>query len=117
MNNTQKTYAFIDASNLFYGGEKSLGWKIDYKKLIKYLKEKYSVSNVYYFGGVETHGYNHDYLKNETVPVKELEKKLIGYIKQKGKTIDEAKLLLLSRHLQTRSIVKMKLIIIVYLKK
>ena len=26
------TYAFIDASNLFYGGEKSLGWKIDYKK-------------------------------------------------------------------------------------
>jgi uncharacterized LabA/DUF88 family protein len=24
-----KTYAFIDASNLFYGGEKSLGWKID----------------------------------------------------------------------------------------
>jgi len=26
-----KTYAFIDASNLFYGGEKSLGWKIDYK--------------------------------------------------------------------------------------
>lgn len=32
-----KTYAFIDASNLFYGGEKSLGWKIDYEKLLKYL--------------------------------------------------------------------------------
>ena len=31
-----KTYAFIDASNLFYGGEKSLGWKIDYEKLLKY---------------------------------------------------------------------------------
>ena len=28
-------YAFIDASNLFYGGEKSLGWKIDYKKLLE----------------------------------------------------------------------------------
>jgi len=28
-----KTYAFIDASNLFYGGEKSLGWKIDYARL------------------------------------------------------------------------------------
>ena len=26
-----KTLAFVDASNLFYGGEKSLGWKIDYK--------------------------------------------------------------------------------------
>lgn len=34
-----KTYAFIDASNLFYGGEKSLGWKIDYKKLLKYLRK------------------------------------------------------------------------------
>ena len=50
-----KTYAFIDASNLFYGGEKSLGWKIDYKKLIEYLKEKYDVSQTFYFGGVEIH--------------------------------------------------------------
>ncbi|MBI4653082.1 hypothetical protein HY750_02410 [Candidatus Kuenenbacteria bacterium] len=33
-----KTFAFIDASNFFYGGEKSLGWKIDYKKLLEYLK-------------------------------------------------------------------------------
>lgn len=33
-----KTYAFIDASNLFYGGEKSLGWKINYKNLLKYLR-------------------------------------------------------------------------------
>lgn len=31
-------YAFIDASNLFYGGQKSLGWKIDYQKLLFYLK-------------------------------------------------------------------------------
>lgn len=71
----RKTYAFIDASNLFYGGEKILGWKIDYLKLIRYLKKKYDVSEVYYFGGVETHGYKYDYLKNETVPIKELEKK------------------------------------------
>jgi hypothetical protein len=35
-----KTYVFIDASNLFYGGKKSLGWKIDYKKLLAYLQEK-----------------------------------------------------------------------------
>lgn len=95
-----KTYAFIDASNLFYGGEKSLGWKIDYKKLIKYLKEKYNVSNVYYFGGVEIHGYEYDYLKNETVPLKTLEKRMTDYISKNGKTLDEARLLLLSRHLQ-----------------
>lgn len=95
-----KTYAFIDASNLFYGGEKSLGWKIDYSKLLKYLKSKYAVSEVFYFGGVETHGYKYDYLKNETVPLKKLEKRLIDYINKEGKKLDEAKLLLLSRHLQ-----------------
>src|SRR5256885_1100121 len=33
------TYAFIDAANLFYGGEKSLGWKVDYKKLLADLRE------------------------------------------------------------------------------
>ena len=38
--NHKPIYGFIDASNLFYGGEKSLGWKIDYKKLSDYLKEK-----------------------------------------------------------------------------
>lgn len=95
-----KTYAFIDASNLFYGGEKSLGWKIDYSKLIKYLKEKYGVTGVYYFGGVETHGYKYDYLNSETVPIKELEKRLEDYISKNKETFDEAKLLLLSRHLQ-----------------
>jgi uncharacterized LabA/DUF88 family protein len=48
-----RTFAFIDASNLFYGGEKSLGWKIDYLKLLKYFKKKYGVLEAYYFGGVE----------------------------------------------------------------
>ncbi len=94
-----RTYAFIDASNLFYGGEKSLGWKIDYSKLIKYLKEKYEVSDAYYFAGVETHGYKYDYLKNETVPLSKLRNRLEGYISKEGKKLDEAKLILLSRHL------------------
>jgi uncharacterized LabA/DUF88 family protein len=93
------TYAFIDASNLFYGGEKSLGWKIDYSKLISYLKTKYGVSEVYYFGGVETHGYEYDYVENDSVPIEKLEKKLMEYIKTEGKKLDEAKLILLSKHL------------------
>jgi hypothetical protein len=50
-----KTFVFIDASNLFYGGEKSLGWNIDFKKLNKYLQERYHASMLYYFGGVEIH--------------------------------------------------------------
>lgn len=84
-----KTYAFIDAANLFYGGEKSLGWKIDYKKLRDYLKKKYNVSKIFYFGGVELYGFNYDYLKNETIPLDSLkkylrdlsEKKKIGRLK------------------------------------
>lgn len=45
------TYAFIDTSNLFYGGEKSLGWKIDYQKLFEYIKKKYEVEKTYYLSG------------------------------------------------------------------
>ena len=95
-----KTYAFIDASNLFYGGEKSLGWKIDYKKLLEYLKEKYGVSHAFYFGGVEIHNFEYDYQKSETVPLNELEKYLTTLIKDGGTKLNEAELLLIGRHLQ-----------------
>src|SRR3989338_5816167 len=94
-----KTFAFIDASNLFYGGEKSLGWKIDYRKLIGYLKEKYNVSQIFYFGGVEIHNFEYSYLKNETVPINELEKHLTALIKNEGEKLNEADLLLIGRHL------------------
>ncbi|MBI2056163.1 MAG: NYN domain-containing protein [Candidatus Sungbacteria bacterium] len=95
-----KTYAFIDASNLFYGGEKSLGWKIDYQKLLGYLKEKYSVSRAFYFGGVEIHNFEYNYQKNETIPLNELEKHLKTLISNDGAKLNEAELLLIGRHLQ-----------------
>lgn len=93
-------YAFIDASNLFYGGEKSLGWKVDYRKLIEYLKVKYRVSRVFYFGGVELHGFYYDYQKNDSVPLQQLENYLLRMIERDGKKVNEVDLLLLSRHLQ-----------------
>ena len=96
----KRAFVFIDASNLFYGGEKSLGWKIDYQKLLIYLKEKYKISKALYFGGVEIHDFKFNYLKNETVPVNELEKYLTEFIKEKGDKLAEAMLLLLHRHLQ-----------------
>lgn len=95
-----KTYTFIDAANLFYGGEKSLGWKIDYNKLLEYLKEKYGVSHAFYFGGVEMHDLEYDYQKNETVPLNELEKHLKTLISNKGQKLNEVELLLIGRHLQ-----------------
>ncbi len=95
-----RTFAFIDASNLFYGGEKSLGWKIDYQKLFTYLKEKYEIPKAFYFGGVEIHNFKFNYLENETVPIDELEKHLTEFIKERGDKLSEPMLLLSHRHLQ-----------------
>ena len=94
------TFAFVDASNLFYGGEKSLGWKIDYEKLLEYLKKKYAVSKVFYFGGVEIHDFQYNYQDNETVSLKDLEKHLLRSLQNKGSGLNEAELLLVGRHLQ-----------------
>jgi len=78
-------YAFIDASNLFYGGEKSLGWKIDYQKLIKYIKKKYLVKKVFYYGGVELDGFPYSILDKKPIDLI----KLIKYLK--GKNDDNIK--------------------------
>ena len=79
-----RTFAFIDASNLFYGGEKSLGWKIDYQKLLRYLKDKYGIEKALYFGGVETHGFKYDFLQEETVPLAALGAYLQELIRKKA---------------------------------
>ena len=46
----KKIYAFIDASNIIYG-TRDEGWKVDFKKLYKYLKERYTCNFIYYFAG------------------------------------------------------------------
>ena len=95
-----KTFAFVDASNLFYGGEKSLGWKIDYKKLFEYLREKYGVSKIFYFGGVEIHDFSYDYQADDTIPLKDLLEHLLQFLRNDGKKLNEAQLLLIGKHLQ-----------------
>lgn len=95
-----RTFTFVDASNLFYGGEKSLGWKIDYSKLLKYLREKYGVGKVFYFGGVEIHDFQYNYQTDNTVPLQALEKHLLNLLQNKEKELNEAELLLIGRHLQ-----------------
>lgn len=45
-----KTYAFIDASNIIYGA-RAEGWFIDQEKLIQYLKNKFSISKVFFYYG------------------------------------------------------------------
>jgi hypothetical protein len=97
-------YAFIDAANLFYGGQKSLGWKINYQKLLGYLRDKYGISRFLYFGGAEIHKFKFDYLKSDTVCVVELEKYLATLLKEKGNQLDGAELILLGRHLHAHKI-------------
>jgi len=47
------TYAFIDASNIIYG-TRDEGWKVDFEKLYKYLKERYQCNKIYYFAGLDS---------------------------------------------------------------
>jgi uncharacterized LabA/DUF88 family protein len=52
--NTDKqstNYAFIDSQNLNLG-VRSLGWRIDYKKLRLYLKNKYNIEQAFMFIGL-----------------------------------------------------------------
>lgn len=93
-----KTYVFIDAANLFYGGQKSLGWKIDYRKLFRYLQKRYQAKMIYYFGGIEIHDYPYDYLNNDTVPLEKVLTHIEAFVRKNKKQLDEAKLTLLSRH-------------------
>ena len=48
----KKTYCFIDASNIIYG-TRNEGWKVDFKKLFKYLKDRYECKKIYYFAGLD----------------------------------------------------------------
>lgn len=50
MRKTRNNFAFIDSQNLNLG-IMELGWKLDFQKFYKYLKEKYSVTKAYIFIG------------------------------------------------------------------
>lgn len=49
----QRTYAFIDATNIIYGVSDN-GWKVDFEKLAKYLRERFKVTKILYYAGIDT---------------------------------------------------------------
>lgn len=53
----KEIYAFIDAANIFYGGERSMHFRIDYARLMAYLREKMGVTKVFYYAGVDVDTY------------------------------------------------------------
>ena len=96
--NENTTFTFIDASNLFYGGELSLGWKVDYSKLAEYLKSKYRVSKIYYFGGIETHNLDFDYISNDSISIEILQTHISEIL---DNSQNEERKGILKKHLQT----------------
>lgn len=90
----KSVYAFIDASNLFYGGEKSLGWSIDYKKLFGYLKDKYKARKIFYYGGIEIYDYNYSVLDKNSINLNSIIKHLQN--KLRNKRLNEAEIVLLA---------------------
>ena len=46
-----KTAVFIDAANIFYS-QKTLRWRIDFKKLASYLQKELSIAGIYYYTGL-----------------------------------------------------------------
>jgi uncharacterized LabA/DUF88 family protein len=88
-------YAFVDAANLFYGGERSLHFRIDYEKLIKYLRKKFGVTKVFYYAGVDVDQYKEE---KKEIDLSKLVKYYEGELLNKDRTEEEK--VLLETHLK-----------------
>lgn len=93
-------YGFVDASNLFYGGVKSLGWKIDYRKLLDYLKEKYKARKIFYYAGVEIYDFAYSILEKKPIDLKKLLSFLRKKMRDEKKLLKEGEIILLERNIQ-----------------
>ena len=93
-------FAFIDASNLFYGGVKSLGWKIDYQRLLNYLREKYKISKAFYYAGIEIYGFPYSVLDEQPINLEKLLDFLREKLKRENNKLTEAQIILLERNIQ-----------------
>ena len=47
------TYAFVDSANIVYRDTDHDPWKIDLRKLIKYLHERFGASRILFYGGFD----------------------------------------------------------------
>lgn len=71
-----QVYAFIDASNLFWGGKESIGFRIDYKKLLNYLKQNHGVTKAFYYGGLRIFDFDFSILDNKDLNLSLVEEHL-----------------------------------------
>ncbi|MGI6484533.1 MAG: NYN domain-containing protein [Candidatus Dojkabacteria bacterium] len=80
---TKNCYVFIDASNMFYGTPNDQDWRVDFKKLMEYLKSKYKVKKFFYYSGVDTCGYEANIKSTAPYPIKNLLEYLTKLPKQR----------------------------------
>lgn len=95
-----KTYCFIDASNLFYGGVKKMGWKVDYKKLREFLINKYNVSKIFYYGGIESYDYEYDFASTQDFPINNFVTYLEKHLNDNKQKFDNYQIELLGRNIK-----------------
>lgn len=72
LNDNKPVYAFIDASNLFWGGKESIGFKIDYAKLYHYLQKNFKVAKAFYYGGIRIFDFEYSVLENKPLDLAKL---------------------------------------------
>jgi len=72
----QQAYAFIDASNLFWGGKESIGFKIDYKRLLNYLEKEFGVTKTFYYGGLRIFDFNYSITDNKPLDLAQVSEHL-----------------------------------------
>lgn len=88
-------YAFIDASNLFWGGRESMGFKIDYTRLFNLLKQRFGVTKVFYYGGVRIFDYEYSILDNKPLDLQDL----ANHLEETKPQVAEEEVLALNRSL------------------
>lgn len=90
-----QVYAFIDASNLFWGGKESVGFRIDYKKLLSYLQKSFGVTKVFYYGGLRTFEFHYSYEDNKPMDLSAVE----IHLQEKEKEADDKDKVLIQKSL------------------
>lgn len=88
-------YAFIDASNLFWGGKESMGFGVDYRKLKRYIETKFGVTKIFFYNGVRIFDFEYSILDNKPLDLA----KLTEHLKNLKTSADEKENFLIDKTL------------------
>lgn len=84
INKDKPFYSFIDAGNLFWGGREQIGFGVDYRKLKRYLEQKFNVQKIFFYNGVRIFDYEYSILDEKPIDLA----KLTNHLKELQKKSD-----------------------------